>query len=111
MAISINEMGFPELLFQIPVFTDYSYEISRDSILIITERDAQLYRLTLPLSRNSHPFLNQVIQNTYKLGEYNELVSDQLFYMTDGHVIQVLHPDRPSTSIFFDKVEANAIIR
>jgi hypothetical protein len=104
-------MGFPELLFQIPIFRDYSYEISRDSVLIITEVDIQLYRLQVPVRRNSNPILLQTITHTYKLGQYSELVSDQLFYVTDADRIQVIHPNRPSTTIFFDEVKAHANIR
>jgi hypothetical protein len=111
MAISVNEQGFPELLFQIPVLRDYSYEIARDSILIITEIDMQLYRLSIPVSRNTNPILTQTITHTYKLGKYSELVSDQLFYLASADRIQVIHPDRPSTSIFFDEVAAHSIVR
>lgn len=111
MALSINEMGFPELLFQIPVLRDYSYEISRDSVLIITEQDMQLYRMDIPLRRNGHPILLQTVTHTYKLGQYSELVSDQLFYLTSADKIQVIHPNRPSTSIFFDEVAAHANVR
>jgi hypothetical protein len=99
------------LLFQIPVFRDYSYEIARDSILIITEVDIQLFRIQVPLRRNSNPILLQAITHTYKLGQYSELVSDQLFYVTNDDTIQVIHPDRPSTTIFFDEVKANSKIR
>lgn len=111
MALSINEMGFPELLFQIPVLRDYSYEIARDSILIITELDIQLYRLAVPIRRNSNPILTQSVTHSYKLGQYGELVSDQLFYVSFEDKIQILHPDRPSTTFFFDEVAAHSIVK
>jgi len=66
--------------------------------------------MDVPLGRNSHPILLQHITHTYKLGQYKELVSDQLFYVTDGPKVQVIHPNRPSNTIFFDEVEAHGNI-
>ena len=71
----------------------------------------QLYKLSVPVRRNANPILSQTITHTYKLGQYGELVSDQLFYITSADRVQIIHPDRPSTSIFFDEVAAHSIIK
>lgn len=52
MAININEMGLPELLFNIKTPSSrYGFEVNKDTLVIVAEQEMSMYRLTRPLRR------------------------------------------------------------
>ena len=107
MAMNINRRGMPELLFHIRTDTAlYDFEITRDSILIITGYNFELYRLVTPLRRIDPPFLLQKYDGNFTLDEYGEMDADGFFYLVESgrKNILVLHPNMPATSIFYTEL-------
>lgn len=75
-------MGLPELLFHIKTTTaNYAFEVSRNTLVIVTETYMGMYRMTTPLRRAHQPFLLQKFSSNFNINEYDEINSDGLFYL------------------------------
>lgn len=93
MAINVNEMGFPELLFHVP--TDnvmYDFEVNEQNLLIIDQDRTELYHLYTPLRRSAQPYLRETVSSKFSLNEYSELTSDKLFYLVGLDRVTVINP-------------------
>mgnify|MGYP006878053248 FL=1 len=105
MAININEDNLPELLFTIPTNNvRYDFEVNARSLMIITEEGSTLYQLQTPLRRTDPPIKRQTINFKFKIGEYDEVCSDQLFYIVGTQVTHVINPRMYSTSAYYSDV-------
>lgn len=107
MAININRRGMPELIFHLKTDTArYDFEITHNSLLIVTEYNFEMYRLVTPLRRVDPPFLLQKNDGNFTLSEYGEMDADGFFYLVENEKknVLVLHPNMPSTSIFYTEL-------
>lgn len=108
MAINVNEDNIPELLFTVPTNNvRYDFEVNARSLLIITEEGSTLYQLQTPLRRTDPPIKRQTINFKFKIGEYDEVCSDQLFYIVGTQVTHVINPRLYSTSAYYSDVWIN----
>ena len=111
MAINVNEDNLPELLFTIPTNNArYDFEVNARSLMIITEDGSTLYQLQTPLRRSDPPIKRQTINFKFKIGEYDEVCSDQLFYIVGNQVTHVINPRLYSTSAYYSDVWINGEI-
>jgi hypothetical protein len=102
MVLNVNEQGLPELLFTIPTTNIlYDFEVNHEQLLIITESSSTLYQLQTPLRRIDPPLKRQTINFKFKLGEYDEVCSDRLFYIVGSQSTNVINPRYHSTSAFY----------
>lgn len=104
IVMQVDEIGFAIVLYTIPMQTSsYEMEISDDNVLIFTATEAHLWQLQVPLTQNHAPFHLQTFKNqSFTLGKYSDLISDQFFYIIHDYNITVIHTDMPSNSIFYD---------
>lgn len=89
----------------------YDFEVNHDHLLVLTEDTSSLYDLDVPLRRRALPFKRQTIESRFKLGEYDEVCSDKLFYIVGNTSAHIINPGYRSISAYFSQVWAgNEII-
>jgi hypothetical protein len=102
MALNVNEDYLPELLFHIKTTNiRYDFEINEGHVLIITELSSTIYELQTPLRRIDPPMKRQSIDRQFKIGDYDEVCSDRLFYIVGNTSTNVINPRYHSHSAFY----------
>jgi hypothetical protein len=105
MAINVNEDYIPELLFTVPAINiKYDFEINHQHILVLTSESSTLYDLQVPLRRQADPLKRQIIKQEFKLGEYDEVCSDRLFFIVGNQSAFVINPNYHSTSALYSHI-------
>ena len=85
LAVNINNYGLPELIFNIETKTAmYDFELTFNSLLLITQTHFEMYRLITPLRRHQPFFLLQKYDGNYTLSDYREVDSDGLYYLVEN---------------------------
>ena len=93
MAINVNELGFPELLFYVATDNiNYDYEVNEQNLLILDEDRAELYHMYTPLRRSAQPYMRETIFAKFSLNEYSEITSDRLFYLVAFDHVTIINP-------------------
>ena len=91
--MNVNEDALPELLYVIPTTNiRYDFEVNHEQLLIITEATSTIYQLQTPLRRADPPLKRQSINFSFKIGEYDEICSDRLFYLVSSQSTIVVNP-------------------
>ena len=103
--MNVNEDALPELLYVIPTTNiRYDFEVNHEQLLIITEATSTIYQLQTPLRRADPPLKRQSINFSFKIGEYDEICSDRLFYLVGSQSTIVVNPRYHSTSAFYAEI-------
>ena len=71
---------------------------------MITEESSSIYDLQIPLRRAYPPLKRQTVSSKFKIGEYDEVCSDQLFYIVGTQSTNVINPRFHSGSAFYADV-------